>query len=249
MKRNLAIIATAALALSSATPASAATTPDLAALAAAVQSNIVAKITERVAARKSRVAELASTNNYALLTSTSLLDAAKKLALQKQLAEAALEDALETEEGRLEWHGAYVSETVDLASQTATFTHADGTTYSVKFSAPNLAASVAAANKRLPAAPMTNGIPAKLVAARLRRWQEKVDSPSNVTVRVSATTAAAPTAEDIAALAAANAAKAAALAKAAEEARLFAETNTIDIADAPEADGDTPTTTTEGDGK
>ena len=38
MKRNLAIIATAALALSSATPASAAPAPDLAALAAAVQS-------------------------------------------------------------------------------------------------------------------------------------------------------------------------------------------------------------------
>ena len=247
MKRNLALMSFAALALSSAIPASAATTPDLAALAAAVQSNIVAKITERVTASKSKVAELASTDNYALLQSTSLLDATKKLALQKQLAEAALEDALATEEGRLKWHGRYVGQTVDLASQTATFTHADGTTYSVKFAAPNLAASVAAANKRLPAAPLTNGIPARLVAARLRRWQEKVDSPSNVTVRVSATTATAPTAEDIAALAAENAAKAAARAKAIEEARLFAETNTLDKADAPEADGDTPTT--EGDEK
>ena len=161
--------------------ASAAPAPDLAALAAAVQSNIVAKITERVSASKSKVAELASTDNYALLQSNSILDAAKKLALQKQLAEAALEDALATEEGRLKWHGAYVSETVDLASQTATFTHADGTTYSVKFAAPNLAASVAAANKRLPAAPMTNGIPAKLVAARLRRYEEKLVGTNVVT--------------------------------------------------------------------
>ena len=144
MKRNLALMSFAALALSSATPARAATSPDLAALAAAVQSNIVAKITERVTASKSKVAELASTDNYALLQSTSLLDAAKKLALQKQLAEAALEDALATEEGRLAWHGAYVGQTVDLASQTATFTHADGTTYSVKFAAPNLAAENAA---------------------------------------------------------------------------------------------------------
>ena len=216
-----------------ASAATAAPSPDLAALAAAVQSNIVAKITERVTASKSKVSELASTDNYALLQSTSLLDAAKKLALQKQLAEAALEDALATEEGRLKWHGAYVSETVDLASQTATFTHADGTTYSVKFAAPNLSASVAASNKRLPAAPMTNGIPAKLVAARLRRWQEKVDSPSNVTVRVTATTATAPTAEDIAALAAANAARAAALEKAAEDARLFAETNVVEEVEAP----------------
>ena len=60
MKRNLALMSFAALALSSATPSLAATTPDLAALAAAVQSNIVAKITERVTASKSKVAELAS---------------------------------------------------------------------------------------------------------------------------------------------------------------------------------------------
>ena len=133
MKRNLALVSFVALALSSAAPATAATSPDLAALAAAVQSNIVAKITERVSASKSKVAELASSDNYALLTSTSLIDAAKKLALQKQLAEAALEDALATEEGRLAWHGRYVGQTVDLASQTATFTHADGTEYTVAF--------------------------------------------------------------------------------------------------------------------
>ena len=238
--KHLAIIATAALALSSATAASAATTPDLAALAAVVQSNIVAKITERVTASKSKVSELASTDNYALLTSTSLLDAAKKLALQKQLAEAALEDALATEEGRLAWHGRYVGQTVDLASQTATFTHADGTTYSVKFAAPNLATDVAKANRKLPVAMTTNGVPVKLADARRRRYQEKVDSPSNVTVRVSATTATAPTAEDIAALAAENAARAAALEKAAEEARLFAETNVIEEVEAPiTIEGDT----------
>ena len=240
MKRNLAIIATAALALSSATPASAAPAPDLAALAAAVQSNIVAKITERVTASKSKVAELASADNYALLQSTSLLDAAKKLALQKQLAEAALEDALATEEGRLKWHGAYVGQTVDLASQTATFTHADGTTYTVAFAVPDLAVDVAKANRKLPVAMTTNGVPVKLADARRRRYQEKVDSPSNVTVRVSATTASAPTAEDIAALAAKNAARAAALERAAEEARLFAETNVIEEVEAPiTIEGDT----------
>ena len=236
--KHLAIIATAALALSSATAASAATSPDLAALAAAVQSNIVAKITERVTASKSKVAELASTDNYALLQSTSLLDAAKKLALQKQLADAALEDALATEEGRLKWHGAYVGQTVDLASQTATFTHADGTTYSVAFAAPNLSADVAKANRKLPVAMTTNGVPVKLADARRRRYQEKVDSPSNVTVRVSATTASAPTAEDIAALAAENAARAAALEKAAEEARLFAETNVFEEVEEPIIEGD-----------
>ena len=185
--KHLAIIATAALALSSATPASAATSPDLAALAAAVQSNIVAKITERVTASKSKVAELASTDNYALLTSTSLLDAAKKLALQKQLAEAALEDALATEEGRLKWHGAYVGQTVDLASQTATFTHADGTTYTVAFAAPNLAADVAKANRKLPVAMTTNGVPVKLADARRRRYEEKVVGTNIVTTVETAT--------------------------------------------------------------
>ena len=230
--------ATVSLALA-ASAATAATTPDLAALAAAVQSNIVAKITERVSASKSKVSALASSDNYALLTSDSLLDATKKLALQKQLAEAALEDALATEEGRLAWHGNYVSETVDLASQTATFTHADGTTYSVAFAAPNLAADVAKANRKLPVAMTTNGVPVKLADARRRRYQEIVDSPSNVTMRVTATTASAPTAEDIAALAAENAAKAAAREKAIEEARLFAETNVVEEVEAPiETDGD-----------
>ena len=187
--KHLAIIATAALALSSATPApaTAAPSPDLAALAAAVQSNIVAKITERVTASKSKVAKLASTDNYALLTSTSLLDATKKLALQKQLAEAALEDALATEEGRLAWHGRYVGQTVDLASQTATFTHADGTTYSVKFAAPNLATDVAKANRKLPVAMTTNGVPVKLADARRRRYQEKVVGTNIVTTVETAT--------------------------------------------------------------
>ena len=187
MKRNIALMSFAALALSSATPATAATTPDLAALAAAVQSNIVAKITERVTASKSKVAELASTDNYALLTSTSLLDATKKLALQKQLAEAALEDALATEEGRLKWHGAYVSETVDLASQTATFTHADGTTYTVAFAVPDLAADVAKANRKLPVAMTTNGVPVKLADARRRRYEEKVVGTNIVTTVETAT--------------------------------------------------------------
>ena len=173
-----------ALAASAATAASA---PDLAALAAAVQSNIVAKITERVTASKSKVAELASTDNYALLTSTSLLDATKKLALQKQLAEAALEDALATEEGRIAWHGRYVGQTVDLASQTATFTHADGTTYSVKFAAPNLAADVAKANSKLPVAMTTNGVPVKLADARRRRYEEKVVGTNIVTTVETAT--------------------------------------------------------------
>lgn len=179
--KHLALVSFVALALSSATPSPAAPAPDLAALAAAVQSNIVAKIEAATAVRKSAVRELLTTNSYKILTSTKLTDAAAKLVLQKQLADAALEDFLSTEDGRFRCHGRYVSETVDLASQTATFTHADGTTYSVKFAAPNLAASVAAANKRLPAAPMTNGIPARLVAARLRRYEEKLVGTNVVT--------------------------------------------------------------------
>ena len=100
MKRNLALMSFVALALSSATPASAAPAPDLAALAAAVQSNIVAKIEAATAVRKSAVRELLTTNSYKILTSTKLSDAVAKLALQKQLADAALEDFLSTEDGR-----------------------------------------------------------------------------------------------------------------------------------------------------
>ena len=64
--------------------------------------------------------------------------------------------------------------------------------------------------------------------------------PCSLFLALSALSASAAPAPDLSALAAA-------LEKAAEEARLFAETNTIDKADAP-ADGDT-TTTTEGDEK
>ena len=187
MKRNLAIIATAALALSSATPALAATTPDLAAIAAAVQSNIIAKIEAATAVRKSAVRELLTTNSYKILTSTKLSDAVAKLALQKQLADAAIEDFLSTEDGRFRCHGRYIGQTVDLASQTATFTHADGTTYTVAFAVPDLAADVAKANRKLPVAMTTNGIPAKLVAARLRRYEEKIVGTNIVTTVETAT--------------------------------------------------------------
>ena len=185
--KHLAIIATAALALSSATPATAAPSPDLAALAAAVQSNIVAKIEAATAVRKSAVRELLTTNSYQILTSTKLTDAVAKLALQKQLADAALEDFLSTEDGRFRCHGRYIGQTVDLASQTATFTHADGTTYSVKFAAPNLAADVAKANRKLPVAMTTNGVPVKLAAARRRRYEEKVVGTNIVTTVETAT--------------------------------------------------------------
>lgn len=178
------IIVTAVLLL----PLNAALTVDWKLAAAQAASNIVSKISGSITSKTNSVRKLATPENYALLKSNKLKDAAKKLALQKELAEAVLLDEEQSEAGRLKWHGAYVGQRIDLENLTATFVHADGTEYTVKFQKPNIIREAEASYARLPNPPMTNGVPRALASARERRYVEKTSQQSTVTKTFQATT-------------------------------------------------------------
>ena len=93
-----------------------------------------------------------------------------------------------TADGRRRWHGK-VERTVVSTNETTiikTTTHEDGETFVDEARVVTAAASVAAANARLPKPVMTNGVPEKLAAARLRRQAEVAQGVSNVTVTVTA---------------------------------------------------------------
>lgn len=87
----------------------------------------------------------------------------------------------ETPSGRRAWHGAVVGQTVDTNALVKTETYADGTVFSFPFASR----SVQASNAKLAMPVTTNGVPAKLAAARLRRQAES-QGVSNVTVTVTA---------------------------------------------------------------
>lgn len=91
-----------------------------------------------------------------------------------------------TTEGRRRWHGK-VERTVVTTNETTLIkvtTHEDGETFVDEANVVTAAASVAASNARLPQPVMTNGVPEKLAAARLRRQAEVAQGVSNVTVTV-----------------------------------------------------------------
>ena len=92
-----------------------------------------------------------------------------------------------TAEGRRRWHGK-VERTVVTTNETTLVkitTHEDGETFTDTAKITPTAESVAAANAKLARPVMTNGVPAKLAAARLRR-QAEAQSVSNVTITVTA---------------------------------------------------------------
>ena len=93
-----------------------------------------------------------------------------------------------TKVGRIRWHGNVVKTVVTTNGTTIlkTTTHEDGETFTVKGKVRSTAKSVKAANARLQRPVMTNGVPAKLAAARLRRQAEVAQGVSNVTVTVTA---------------------------------------------------------------
>ena len=93
-----------------------------------------------------------------------------------------------TAEGRRRWHGK-VESTVVTTNETTLVkitTHEDGETFTDTAKITPTAQSVAAANAKLARPVMTNGVPAKLAAARLRRQSEVAQGVSNVTVTVTA---------------------------------------------------------------
>ena len=121
---------------------------------------------------------------------------------------------VETDAGRKAWHGKITSTVVDTNALVKVTTYEDGTEFRDPFKVITPAASAQARAAQISV--HTNGLPARLAAARLRRATEKA-AVSNVTVIVNARAeaeqaariAAAAIAEVQAAAAATNAAPAA----------------------------------------
>lgn len=91
-----------------------------------------------------------------------------------------------TAEGRKRWHGKIVSTSVDTNRFIRVTVHEDGETFEDAAKISPSAESVAESNARLERPVITNGIPAKLAAARLRRRAEIKQGVSNVTMTVTA---------------------------------------------------------------
>lgn len=89
-----------------------------------------------------------------------------------------------TKSGRERWNGRIVKTVVDTNALTKTTTHENGRVFVDAYKIKTAAARVKAANKRIIAA--TNGIPARLAAARQRRAQEINNGPTNVVITIKA---------------------------------------------------------------
>ena len=75
----------------------------------------------------------------------------------------------ESPSGRKAWHGRLAREIIDEDAETKTEVHEDGTTFVYKFKKVTPSQAVKDYNSRL----STNGVPARIAAARLKRMQEK----------------------------------------------------------------------------
>lgn len=94
---------------------------------------------------------------------------------------------MQTQSGRRAWHGKLLHSEIhtnELCAVEVYSNEVDGAVwrYRLPFKPKE---SVSAANAKLPRPPMTNGVPAKLAAARQRRYEEQTTS-SNITVNVEA---------------------------------------------------------------
>lgn len=93
---------------------------------------------------------------------------------------------IQSESGRVAWHGRKTREVVDTNALVKVSYYADGMAFTDPAKLVTPAASVEASNAKLAKPVMTNGVPAKLAAARLRRQAEVAQGVSNVTVTVTA---------------------------------------------------------------
>ena len=109
---------------------------------------------------------------------------------------------VETESGRKAWHGKLVSTVVDTNALVKVTTYEDGTEFRDPFKVITPVASAQARVAQISVS--TNGLPARLAAARLRRATEKA-AVSNVTVIVNARAEAEQAARIAAAMAEAQA--------------------------------------------
>jgi len=102
----------------------------------------------------------------------------------KSLRELYLRDNA-TAEGRRRWNGKVVSTSVDTDAMTKTTVYENGAVFVDPARVVTALDSVKAGNAKLPPPVMTNGIPARLAAARLRQ-RENSTTTNEVTVTVKA---------------------------------------------------------------
>jgi len=137
------------------------------------------------------VSAVAETNTTQTLTLENAVAASgwtvEELVAALDLMEAKYNRDVSTASGRIAWHGKKVGEAVDTNTLTKVTYYEDGTTFTdaAKITKASDATSVREANAKLPKPVMTNGIPARLAAARLRQ-RENETTVSNVTVNVMA---------------------------------------------------------------
>lgn len=96
------------------------------------------------------------------------------------------QNEMRSPDGRVRWHGKMVSQVVDTNAWTTTYVYEDGERLTFPANKPTPHQAVTNANVRLPRPVMTNGIPAKLAAARLTRQAEKDAGVKTVTIETTA---------------------------------------------------------------
>lgn len=139
------------------------------------------------------VIAVGETNETATSSAPASLEAAvaasgwtvQELIAALDLMEAKYNRDVATKSGRTAWHGRVVREAVDTNTLTRVTVYEDGTSFTDPAKVITAKQSVLKANERLPKAVMTNGIPARLAAARIRQAQN-AETVSNVTVTVTA---------------------------------------------------------------
>ena len=92
-----------------------------------------------------------------------------------------------TKEGRYRWHGKVTYSGIDTNAMVLTTIHEDGEIFQDPAKVITPLDAVRAANAKLPKPVMTNGIPARLAAARLRQ-RENASTTNEVTIVVSPST-------------------------------------------------------------
>lgn len=113
----------------------------------------------------------------------TILLAARDTSVQDAMLLRVYNNDIKSTAGRIKWHGKVVSTSVDLESLTKTTVHEDGTVFVDEAKVSRAGDRVLYHNSKLPKPVVTNGIPARLAAARLRQ-AENAATTNEVTVTV-----------------------------------------------------------------
>lgn len=131
------------------------------------------------------VAAIAAMGAEVVTNATTAAAALSDETLKRLVAQLYAND-MKTVEGRARWHGAKVSDTLDVSNAVRITRFKDGTEFrdpaTVKIDAKT---RLEASKKRLKYTVTTNGVPKALAEARKRRAVE-VNAESNVTITVTA---------------------------------------------------------------